>query len=111
MRSRIVVAITVALGALQAAAAPLTLDEIVARYIEARGGLANLRALKSLRLVGKTRFGGEGFALESDFASLAARPGRYRAERTLQGLTAVRAWDGKQGWAMSPFRGRREPER
>jgi hypothetical protein len=34
-----------------------------------------------------------------------------RTEATLQGMTAVQAFDGKEGWKISPFRGRKDPER
>src|SRR5215471_11169092 len=37
----------------------VTVDEIVARNLEAHGGLARLRALRSLRLTGKIAFGAD----------------------------------------------------
>src|SRR5205823_13207666 len=36
---------------------------------------------------------------------------KIRSEVTRQGLTAVQAWNGKEAWKLSPFQGRREPER
>ncbi len=29
----------------------------------------------------------------------------------MQGLTAVSAWDGKEAWSISPFRGRKDPQK
>jgi len=39
------------------------------------------------------------------------RPGEVRTEASLQGMTQVDAYDGKEGWKVSPFFGRRDPER
>jgi photosystem II stability/assembly factor-like uncharacterized protein len=89
------------------AAPQLTVDEIVARYVEARGGAERLAAIHSLRMTGKVRFGGT----EAPVARVAKRPGMIRSELTLQGLTSVEAWDGKEGWGLEPFGGRRDPER
>jgi outer membrane lipoprotein-sorting protein len=97
---------------LQAGAAyALTADEVVARYVDARGGAQKLAALKSLRLTGKAVFGGGDFSLEARWAQLQKRPGMIRSEVTLQGLTAVEAYDGKGAWELQPFQGRREPNR
>ena len=89
-------------------AAPI--DDIIARHFEARGGLARMRAIRSLRLTGKARFG-EDAGREMAWAVLYKRPGLVRSEVTLQGLTAVEAYDGKEGWSMRPFGGRRDPTR
>ena len=89
----------------------LTVDEIVAKSIEARGGLAKLRAIRSLRTVFKARFGSGDFSIEASLAMLQKRPGEQRFETTMQGITAVDAWDGKEGWSVHPFDGRVEPFR
>jgi hypothetical protein len=39
------------------------------------------------------------------------RPGAVRTDATLQGMTAVQAYDGKEGWKISPFQGRKDPEK
>jgi photosystem II stability/assembly factor-like uncharacterized protein len=101
--------VTLALSA--GTAYPLTVDEIVAKNVEARGGTARLAAIHSLRLTGKVVFGGGDFKIEAEWASLAKRPGMIRTEGTLQGLTAVDAWDGHEGWSVDPFQGRRDPQR
>lgn len=91
-----------------AAPAP-TADEIIARHVEARGGAAALAALTSLRREGILRL--PGFALELRTSELRARPGMLRQEATLQGMTAVTAWDGHEAWQISPFQGRKDPEK
>jgi len=91
------------------AARALTVDELIAKYIEARGGMEKLKAIQSLRLEGtRTRSGG-GF--EMPFVEIRKRPGSIRSEATMQGLTMVRAYDGSEGWAVQPFRGRKDPEK
>jgi hypothetical protein len=93
------------------AARPMTVDEIVARSIEARGGAAKLAAIHSLRLTGKVQFGGGNFSIEAAIGTLMKRPGMIRTETTLQGLTAVSAYDGAEGWSVQPFQGRRDPQK
>ncbi len=87
----------------------LTIDELIAKNVEARGGLEKLKAIQSLRLEGtRTRSGG-GF--EMPFVEIRKRPGAIRSEATMQGLTMIRAYDGTEGWAVQPFRGRKDPEK
>jgi photosystem II stability/assembly factor-like uncharacterized protein len=93
-----------------ASAAPL--DDILARNVAARGGDAKLRALTSMRATGRANIGGGGgFNIEAAYAQVLKRPGMLRTELTLQGLTQVQAYDSKEGWTMSPFGGRRDPEK
>src|SRR5437016_172209 len=98
--------------ALLAASNPITLDELLAKNLAARGGAENLRKLESLRLTGRAYFAGfRGGRFETAWAQVQKRPGKIRSEVTRQGLTAVQAWNGKEAWKLSPFQGRREPER
>lgn len=91
------------------AANALTADEIVARHLEARGGGANLHALKSLRRTGRLVIPGAN--IELAVSETRVRPDRIRQEFSLQGMTAVQAWDGREGWQIQPFEGRKDPER
>jgi outer membrane lipoprotein-sorting protein len=91
-----------------AAAEPMTADALVAKNLEASGGADKLRAIKSMHMVGKARLGG---GVEAKTESFAVGPDKIRFEFSLQGLTAVNAWDGKQAWAINPFQGRREPQK
>jgi hypothetical protein len=83
-------------------------DELVAKNLEARGGADALRAITSMHTLGKMRLGG---GLEAKTESWAMAPDKVRFEFSLQGLTAVNAWDGQQGWTISPFEGRRDPQK
>ena len=86
-----------------------TLDELVTKNIEAKGGAEALRALQSLRSNGKLIVN-EG-QLQLEYAQTKKRPGEVRSELSLQGMTAVQAYDGKEGWKISPFQGRKDPEK
>ncbi len=90
------------------AAEPMTADALVAKNLEASGGADKLRAIKSMHMVGKTRLGG---GIEAKTESFVVGPDKVRFEFSLQGLTAVNAWDGKQAWAINPFQGRRDPQK
>ncbi|HEX3760726.1 MAG TPA: hypothetical protein VHW23_18555, partial [Kofleriaceae bacterium] len=94
-------------------AAPL--EDILAKNLAARGGDAKLREIKTLRLTGRFVFGGGDFSVEAAWGQLQKRgtagADLVRSEVTLQGLTQISAYDGHEGWNISPFQGRREPEK
>jgi hypothetical protein len=89
-------------------AAAQTVDDLVARHIAARGGLAAIKAISSMRMTGTMRPG--GFDVEVAYDETIARPGRVRIDATLQHLTIVQSYDGKDGWQIQPFQGRKDPE-
>ena len=93
------------------AAHALTADELIAKNLEARGGLARIQAITSIRATGVVKIGGGDGIIEQAYTSLQARPGSLRRERSMQGLTSITAFDGVVGWSLNPFRGRREPQR
>ncbi len=83
-----------------------TVDEIIAKNIEARGGLAKIKAVQSIRATGKMEFG----PMEAPGVYVQKRPDMARLDFTVQGLTATQAYDGKSGWAIMPFTGKKDPE-
>jgi hypothetical protein len=100
---------TVALG-LSAPAARLgaqTVDEVVARHVEARGGAAKIHRLDTIRMTGTMSFGPGDPA---PFTLEMKRPNRMRTEFSFQGATGVQAFDGKKAWAVLPMAGQTEPE-
>jgi len=86
--------------------APPTVDEIVRRYVAARGGIGKLRALKTLRQEGRVHAGPgrDGLVMRE-----IKRPGKIRFELTVQGVTSVFASDGARGWKVSPLEGKTGP--
>jgi len=91
------------------AARAITADEVIAKHVEARGGMASLQALKSLKRTGRLVIPGAN--IELTYVETRLRPDKIRGDLTLQGMTAVQAWDGKEGWQIQPFEGRKDPER
>lgn len=90
-------------AASEAKAAPApTVDEIVGRYVEARGGIQKLTALQTLRQEGRVS-GGAG--RDELVTREIKRPGKIRFEFTVQGVTSVVASDGQHGWKVSPLEG------
>jgi photosystem II stability/assembly factor-like uncharacterized protein len=85
-------------------------DDIVAKNVAARGG-DKARAVKSVRLAGHLQFGFGDGSVQASWVQVVERPGKMRSEFTVQGLTAVQAYDGHDGWSVMPFQGRREAER
>jgi outer membrane lipoprotein-sorting protein len=88
-------------GSGQAQAASLSVDEIVQKYLAAKGGADKLRAVSSVKTVGHVKGPGGDVAI----TSYAKRPNMMRRETTRQGQTAVVAVDGKTVWALNPLRG------
>ncbi len=84
-------------------------DQLVSKNIEAKGGADALNALQSLRLSGKMLV--QQGQLQLAYLQTKERPGEVRTEGTIQGMTQIEAYDGKEGWRVSPFFGRRDPER
>lgn len=99
------------LGAFASSASALTVDELVAKNIEARGGLDAIRAIKSIKSTGTMNFSGGDFSLDLGFVSMNERDSKVRTEASIQGLSQVTAYDGKDAWTINPFQGRRDPER
>ncbi|MBL0209331.1 MAG: hypothetical protein IPQ13_00210 [Holophagaceae bacterium] len=96
------------------AAAPLTAqalnaDLVIAKNIEAMGGLAKLKAIKSVRMTGKA----SGGPMEVPFVMEHKRPGSFYQDVTVQNMHLIQAFDGKTGWTINPFAGyggKKDPE-
>lgn len=87
-------------------AAELTVDEILAKNAEAKGGMEKMLALKSVKMTGKMAFG----PMEAPFVMTKKRPENMKVDFTIQGMTASQAYDGTTGWAVMPFLGKKDPE-
>ncbi len=113
MRKTWCLVVTFMLAAAAVAAAPpgFTADELVQKNIAALGGREKLAAIHSLKFTGTTSFGGGDFILHMPCVTYQKRPGLLREERTMQGLTAITAYDGTDAWSLQPFGGRRDPDR
>ena len=92
---------------LAVSASAQTADEIVAKYVKAVGGMERIQAVKTLRRYGKIT-GGGGF--EAPIIQENKRPNMLRQEVTLQGLVGVNAYNGKTGFKIEPWQGKKDPE-
>jgi outer membrane lipoprotein-sorting protein len=88
-------------------AAGPTLDEILQKHYEARGGLTAIQALD--RIVMKGAFSMQG--MEMPIVEYRQRPNRFRSETDFQGMQMVEAYDGKTAWAANPMMGSGKPEK
>jgi hypothetical protein len=105
MLRRVLVGLAAA-AALATPASAQTVDELIAKANEARGGLARIKAVQSVRMTGRMTMGP---GVESPITLEMKRPRSTRMEFTVQGQTGVQAYDGKQAWGISPM-GSRRPE-
>jgi hypothetical protein len=83
-----------------------SVDEIIAKNIQAKGGLEKLKAVKTLRTTVKFSDGG----FRAEFRQQNKRPSKVREEFVIQGMAQIQAYDGKTGWQISPFGGRKDPD-
>src|SRR2546426_2951306 len=99
-----------ALALLALLAVPLaaqSVDSLIAKYVQASGGMARVQALQTLRRTGKFT-GNDGF--EAVVVQENKRPTSVREEFSLQGMTGITAYDGRNGWKIEPWQGKRDPE-
>lgn len=100
--------LALALGApLTGAPALPSVEELVARNLEARGGLAKLKAVNSIRLTGRMTIGP---GMEAPTTLEMKRPSKMRLDLSFQGLTATQVYDGQGGWQVMPFQGNKDPQ-
>ncbi len=93
----------------QTTAAIPTVDELVAKNLEAKGGQAALEAIKTIRFEGRLLVN-QG-QLEMKFTETKKRPGKVRTDAVLQGMNLVQAYNGTSGWKIFPIYGRKDPEK
>lgn len=108
-RSSLGISLLVGLAAallLPAAMQAQTVDEVIAKNIQAHGGMEKLKSVKTIRSTGKFSQG----SFRAGFLQENKRPGKVREEFLIQGLVQIQAYDGKTGWQVSPFGGRKDAE-
>ena len=111
MQVKTTVMLLCVLAILSGVAAAETVEEVVAANLEAKGGEEAWMAMETGRMSGSMRMGGGAAgAIEMPFTVEFKKPHMIRLEFTMQGMTAVQAFDGETGWAIMPFLGKTEPE-
>ena len=86
-----------------------TVDELVAKNLEAKGGAAALEAIKTIRFEGRLLVN-QG-QVELKYTETKKRPGKVRTDAVLQGMNLVQAYNGASGWKIFPLYGRKDPEK
>jgi hypothetical protein len=89
-----------------ATASAQTAEELVAKNLQAKGGIEKIKAVHSLRMTGHMDQGG----LKLEVGEEAKAPDLLRQTFTFQGMTGIEAYDGQIAWRVSPFEGRKDPE-
>jgi hypothetical protein len=83
-----------------------TADELVAKNLQAKGGIEKIKAIKTEKLSGKLQQG----QFTAQVGQESKAPDLFRQTFTIQGMTQIQAYDGNVGWQISPFEGRKDPE-
>ncbi len=105
MRRIPVLIATLVLLALPASAQ--SVDDIIAHYFKTVGGMEKIQSVKTLRRTGKF-IGGGGF--EAAILQENKRGNLVREEFALQGMVGINAYDGKTGWKIEPWNGKKDAE-
>jgi outer membrane lipoprotein-sorting protein len=83
-----------------------TVDEIIARNIQARGGAEKIKAVQSMKQTSHMKIQ----AMSATLTLYAKRPNLSRQEMTIAGATAVAAFDGQSAWGLNPMMGQTAPK-
>jgi outer membrane lipoprotein-sorting protein len=104
---QLLASLAVGLLATACAAQAQSVDEIIAKNIEAHGGLDKMQAITSIKSTGKLMQMG----MEFPFTNTMKRPGNFRIESTIQGQTFIMAYNGSMAWSINPFAGSSDPQK
>ena len=84
---------------------PQTVDEIIAKNLQSKGGIEKLKAVKSLKMMGKVSVQG----MEIPIVIYVKRPNLFRQEAEFQGQKMITIFDGEKAWSINPLFGSNEP--
>lgn len=82
-----------------------TVDEIIAKNLQSRGGIDKLKAVKSIKMMGKLVTQG----MEFPVVLYLKRPNLMRNESEFQGQKIISIFDGEKAWQINPLFGSGEP--
>ena len=84
----------------------LTADELVARHIEARGGLDRIMAIRTLCQKGIVKMPGADVRISGE----RKRPNLLRIEFAVGHMSGKEGWDGERAWEFNPWKGMTKAE-
>ena len=93
-----VIAAIAAIASVQTASAQ-TAEELVARNLQAKGGVEKLRSIQSIRQTSRMLMQG----MEAPMVILSKRPNLLRQEITLGSQKVINGFDGESAWIVNPF--------
>ncbi|MEN8120148.1 MAG: hypothetical protein ABFS35_07365 [Bacteroidota bacterium] len=74
-------------------------DKIIAKHINAHGGVKNWEAIKSMKITGKFT----AFSVMKDFYAIKTKKGAYYSELHLGKHKVKESFNGKTGWTIDPW--------
>jgi outer membrane lipoprotein-sorting protein len=98
--------IALTLVVLAAVARAQTVDEIIAKNLESRGGLEKWKSIQSMKVTGTIDSGGRAIGL----TAWSKRPNLSRQEMVFQGQQMVQAFDGTHVWVLAPGAADNKPQ-
>ncbi len=106
LRSKKMLLMTAMLGSVAAVQAEMKLDEVLAEYIEAKGGMEFINKTNTMKVTGVMTMG----PMEAPLNFTIKRPNKVYSTFEIQGMKGIQAYDGEKGWQVMPFMGKTEPE-
>src|SRR5271157_2304808 len=106
MKSKLILIITGFLfGSYSGWAQEAKLDDILTAYYKAIG-IEKMKDWQTISSSGKTI----AMGVEYPFKFYQKRPGKIRIEAEIQGMKMIQAFDGNQGWTITPWSGSSDPQ-
>ena len=78
-----------------------TLDDVLAKYYQAHGGLDKLKAVTAIKMSGKLVIPAQG--LELPMVRWQKAPDKLRVETLIQDKKIIQAFDGRRAWWINPL--------
>lgn len=100
------VAVALCVSGIASSATAQTVDELLAKNLQARGGLERLKAVETIKLTAKVTGSGQQMTI----TTWMKRPNLVRQEMSgAQGQTLVQAFDGTRAWMLNTMMGASTP--
>lgn len=98
--------VTAMVGSAFVTQADVKLDDVLADYVEARGGTEVINDMKSMKASGKMTMG----PMVAPMTFVYKAPNKIYTSFEIQGMTGIQAYDGEKGWQVMPFMGKPDAE-
>lgn len=98
--------LAVCLAFISTIASAVTLQDVIAKHLEARGGVDKLTAMTTVKVTGSMNTQGG----EMKFTQSMKDNKKFRVDITVQGMNMIQAFDGTVGWGTNPMGGNK-PEK